>query len=270
LAAGRHYLAKQGRSTGVSESELVTCAVQSLGLSDVVPFAPQNKIIEYRLLPAQRLLRDLSLSDFVDELSSESPAPGGGSTAALAGALSAALSAMVANLTYGRAGFESKNAVMNDTAEAAQRLKAVFVKAVDEDAGAFNDILTARRLPKDSQENQQLRNEAIARANKEATLVPLSVLENSIKAVALAQRAATDGNPNALSDAGVAGALALAAAQAAFYNVFINLPSITDEMFAADVRGRANQAWQVVQQQGKVLHEQVADKLTSSGSLASP
>jgi glutamate formiminotransferase / formiminotetrahydrofolate cyclodeaminase len=263
LAAGRHYLSRQGRCTGVPESELVACAVQSLGLSDVAPFEANKKIIEYRMAPAQKLLKDLTVNGFADELSSDSPAPGGGSVAALCGSLSAALSAMVANLTYGKKGFESKNELMNGIAEKAQGLKAAFVRAIDEDTMAFNRIGEARRLPKDTEENQRLRNAAIEQANKEATLVPLGVLENALQAIEFAESVAEQGNPNTLSDAGVAGLTARTAADGAFYNVLINLPSVSDQSFVTDVQQRADKAADAVRQRAQALHEQVVAKLTS-------
>lgn len=261
LMAGRHYLARQGRCTGVPESELVTCAVQSLGLSDVARFEPDKKIIEYRIAPKEKLLRDLSVKGFVDELSSDSPAPGGGSVAALLGSLSTALSSMVANLTYGKKGFEGGNELMNDVARQAQKLKADFVKAIDEDTRAFNRIGQARQLPKDTDDTRRLRDEAIEQANKEATLVPLGVLEQAVTAVDLAEKVAEKGNPNCLSDAGVAGLTARAAADGAFYNVLINLPSVTDATFKDDAKKRALAAADQVRRRAHALHEKIAARL---------
>jgi glutamate formiminotransferase/formiminotetrahydrofolate cyclodeaminase len=263
LMAGRHYLAKQGRCTGVPESELVTCAIQSLGLADVAPFDPEKKIIEYRIAPKEKLLRNLTVAGFVDELSSESPAPGGGSVAALCGSLSASLSSMVANLTHGKKGFESSKEQMNDLAERAQKLKAGFVRAIDEDTKAFNRIGEARQLAKDTDENKKSRDAAIEQANKEATLVPLGVLEDALAAVDLAEIVATKGNPNCLSDAGVAGLTARAAADGAFYNVLINLPSVSDTGFTSDVKNRAVRAADEVRKRADALHQQVVAKLQS-------
>ena len=143
--AGKHYLRKQGRSTGVSESELVTVAIQSLGLSDLVPFERNSKIIEYKVRSDAKLLTDKTVTGLIDELASESTAPGGGSVSALCGALSAGLSSMVANLTFDKKGFEKQKPLMDETANKAQRLKEFFVKAVDvDDAAAFNQIVNAR------------------------------------------------------------------------------------------------------------------------------
>lgn len=261
LMAGRHYLAKQDRCTGVAESELVNTAALSMGLSDVAPFDPQQKIIEYRIAPKQKLLRDLSVTAFTDELSSDSPAPGGGSVAALCAGLSAALSSMVANLTYSKKGFEESKPLMNDLAEKAQQLKAQFVAAIDEDTQAFNRIAAARQLPKDTEENKLARDKAIEQANKDATMVPLSVLEGTVEAIAIAETVANKGNPNTLSDAGVAGLTARAAADGAFYNVLINLPSLTDEEFKSSVRKRAFAAADDVRRRADALHASVIERL---------
>jgi len=261
LMAGRHYLAKQGRSTGVPEADLVGSAVTSLGLSDVAPFDPQKKIIEYRVSPKEKLLKDLTVADFVDELSRESPAPGGGSVAALCAALSAALTSMVANLTFGKKGFEAIGPLMNDLAVEAQKLKAEFIAAIDDDTKAFNGIGAARKLPKDTDENKRLRDQAIEQANKDATMVPLLVLEKTVKAIEIAEIVASKGNPNTLSDAGVAGLTARAAADGALYNVLINLQSLSDQTFTTAIRQRALIAAEQVRQKAEMLHAETVARL---------
>lgn len=264
LQAGRYYLKKQGRSTGVPESELIASAVMSLGLAELAPFDPQKKIIEYAIASEGKLLRNLTLVDFANELSSESPAPGGGSVAALCGSLSASLSSMVANLTFGKKGFESVNDTMDEIASRAQKLKDMFMRAIDEDTAAFNKIGEAARLPKDSQENKQLRMQAMELAQKEATLVPLRVLELSLKAVELAEVVAEKGNPNTLSDAGVAALTARTAGDAALYNVLINLPGIADADFARGSRIQALQLAEELRRRTGTMHEQVLTKLCGS------
>jgi glutamate formiminotransferase/formiminotetrahydrofolate cyclodeaminase len=261
LIAGRHYLSRQGRSTGVPEADVVSNAVQSLGLSDVAPFDSQKKIIEYRVAPKEKLLKDLDVADFVDELSRESPAPGGGSVAALCAALSAALTSMVANLTFGRKGFEDNWALMNNLAEQAQKLKAEFIAAIDDDTKAFNGIGEARKLPKDTDDNKRLRDQAIEQANKDATLVPLLVLEKTVKAIEIAEIVASKGNPNTLSDAGVAGLTARAAADGALYNVLINLQSLGDQTFTTEIRQRALAAAEQVRQKAEMLHAETLARL---------
>jgi glutamate formiminotransferase/formiminotetrahydrofolate cyclodeaminase len=261
LMAGRHYLSKQGGCTGVPEADLVGNAASSLGLSDVAPFDPQKKIIEYRVAPKEKLLKDLNVAAFVDELSRESAAPGGGSVAALCAALSAGLSSMVANLTFGKKGFEASRPLMNDLAEQAQKLKAEFIAAIDDDTAAFNRIGAARKLPKDTDDNTRLRDQAIEQANKDATMVPLLVLEKTVKAIEIAEIVASKGNPNTLSDAGVAGLTARAAADGALYNVLINLQSLNDQTFTTAIRQRALAAAEQVRQKAEMLHSEMVSRL---------
>lgn len=231
LMAGRHYLEKQGKSPGVPEEQIIKIAVLSLGLNDVAPFDPDKKIIEYQVKDAQKSLLSLSLREFANELSMDSPAPGGGSTAALFGALSASLSSMVANLTLGKKGYEDVQEDMKKTAVSAQGLKDEFLQAVDLDTRAFNKLMEAYRLPKLTDEQRQEKETAIEKASQEATLVPFGVLEKSLDLMDLAMEVARKGNRNSLSDAGVAGLAAQAAAEGAYYNVKINLPNIQEEVF---------------------------------------
>jgi glutamate formiminotransferase/formiminotetrahydrofolate cyclodeaminase len=238
LAAGDYYLERQGMTTGVSERERVHAAVLSLGLAELAPFDPADKIIEYRYYGAPTGLKAMKVHEFVDELASDSPAPGGGSVAALCGSLSSALASMVAALTWGKKGMEDRQPEMREIGRSAQALKDWFVLAVDADTEAFNAVLAARRLPKGTDEEQAARDEAIERANQEATRVPLRVLERSVEAMELALRIASRGLPASVSDAGVAGACALAAAEGAALNVRINLPSIGDAGVRDEIAGR--------------------------------
>lgn len=238
LACGRHFLEKQGASRGVSEKELVRVAVQSLGLGELAAFLPEHKIVEYRFRD-KRPLVSMTLQDFTDELASDSPAPGGGSIAALAGALSASLSAMVANLTFGKKGYEEVWPEMEILAIRAQKLKEFFVSAIDQDTAAFNDVMAAIRLPKKTDEEKATRTRQITVANKLATMVPFSVLEKSLEVAQLALQASEKGNRNSLSDAGVAGLTAAVASVGALYNVLINLKQIDDPAFSTDIQGRA-------------------------------
>lgn len=261
LAAGKHYLAKQGRCTGVPETELVNIAIQSMGLSEITAFDPRKKIIEYTVAAEEKLLKDLTVSRFVDELSADSPAPGGGSVAALCGSLSVALASMVANLTHAKKGMESMQTLMEDIAIRAQALKCQFVSAIDDDTKAFNRIAEARKMPKDTDENKAARDQAIDQANKDATLVPLKVLEKSLLAVELAEFVAEKGNPATLSDAGVAALTARAAAEGANYNVLINLAAMDDQAFVADVKKRASTAVEEVRRRCDALHGFVLTRL---------
>ncbi|MGZ5495199.1 MAG: glutamate formimidoyltransferase [Candidatus Aminicenantales bacterium] len=261
LMAGRYYLEKQGKSPGVPEAELIRMAVRSLGLSDVVPFEPEKKIIEHQVREPGPALVGMTLRGFTDELSMDSPAPGGGSVAALCGALSAGLSAMVANLTVGKKGYEAVCGEMVATAVEAQALKDFLLDAVDRDTKAFNKVMEALRLPKATPEQAQEKDRAIEEANKEATLVPLEVLEKAVDAVGLARIAAAKGNKNSLSDAGVAGLAAQAAGEGAHDNVLINIGGIKDAKFVDQVKRRASAARKTLDKEGKAVREIVAKVL---------
>jgi glutamate formiminotransferase/formiminotetrahydrofolate cyclodeaminase len=239
LRAGRYYLEKQGKSPGWPEEELIRTAVLSLGLNDVAPFDPQKKIIEYQFGRDKSSLLDMDLRHFANELSMDAPAPGGGSTAALCGALSAALSSMVCHLTVGRKGYERIQREVKQMAVEAQTLMDALLEAVNLDSEAFNKVMEALRLPKKTAEQAAERDLAVEAATREATLVPLGVLEKSISLLKLAKKVARQGNKNSLSDAGVAGLAAQAAAEGAYYNVRINLPSLQDAEFRASLGRKA-------------------------------
>ena len=261
LMAGRHYLKKQGKSPGVPEEELIDIAVKSLGLEDVSPFDPKKKIIEYQFQEVEDPLIDKNLRQFANELSMDSPAPGGGSTAALCGALSSALTSMVSNLTVGKKEYESVQGKVVELAMTAQNLKDEFLRAVDLDTVAFNKVMDTFRMKKKTEEQKKEREAAIQEATKEATLVPLDVLEKSIKALELAREIATHGNKNSISDAGVAGLTAQTAAEGAFYNVIINLPDIQDEKFKSDVKAKAENLKQEALQIGDEIRKIVEEEL---------
>lgn len=260
LESGRHFLRLQDGSTGVSEKELVRIAVHSLGLAELGPFNSEHKIIEYKLRKKGRLA-SMNLYDFADELASDSPAPGGGSVAALNGSLSAGLSAMVGNLTYGKKQYAEVKDVMVDVAEKAQKLKDFFTDAIDRDTEAFDKVMAAFGLPKGTPAETGARDQAIQDATKEATLVPFSVLEKTQETVELALIMAEKGNQNSLSDSGVAGLTAAAAAEGALYNVMINLAGIDDEAFKAEIAQKAAQVNAKVQeiaaQVKKILYEKL-------------
>ena len=239
LMAGRYYLEKQGKSSGVPEDELVRTAVISLGLNDVAPFDADKKIIENQFKETGKSLASMSLRAFADELSMDSPTPGGGSVAAYCGALSAALSSMVSNLTFGKKGYEDVGAEMASAAVAAQALKDDLLGAVDRDTRAFNKVMEALRLPKTTPEQAREKETALEEATKEATLVPLEVLEKSVEAVRLAKVVASRGFKSSASDAGVGGLTGAAAGEGAYYNVLINLPGIKDANFRARVHQQA-------------------------------
>jgi len=240
LQAGRHYLRAQGKTVGVPQSELIHIAVLSLGLGDLYPFEPGKKIIEHQFKKDGGLV-GMRVDAFADLLSTDSPAPGGGSVAALCGALSSALSSMVAALTHGKKGYERSSAEMEEAGVRAQTLKVAFLEDVDRDTEAFNRVMHAMRLPKASDDEKKLRAEAIEGATKGATLVPLGVLKRCLDAAELARLVVEKGNRNSISDGGVAALAARTAAVGAYLNVAINLPGISDERFAAETLREADE-----------------------------
>jgi len=230
LEAGRYFLRKQGKSAGVPERDLVDIALRSMGLNQVAPFDPAKKIIEYHFA-APAPLMSMTAGRFVDEVSTESPAPGGGSVAALMGSLGAALATMVANLTVGKTGYEKAWEELAGMAERGQVIKDRLARAVDEDTDAFNRVMDAMRLPKATPEQQAERERAIEAANKAAAEVPLRTARHCLAAIELAGIAADKGNRNSSSDAGVAALAGRAGVEGAVLNVLTNLGGIKDEAF---------------------------------------
>ncbi|HEY2090586.1 MAG TPA: glutamate formimidoyltransferase [Thermoanaerobaculia bacterium] len=237
LEAGRHYLAKMGRPTGVPESAIVQMAIRTLGLSEVKEFDPKERVIEYRLAQQARLA-SMTLREFSDELSSESPAPGGGSVSALAASLGAALASMVAVLSHTKKGFESKQPDLDRIAVRGQQLKDALLAAVDADTAAFDRLLDAMRMPKD----HPSRDAALADATVHAAEVPLGVLEKCPEVIELCREIARIGLQASLSDAGVGAQVARAGAAGAYQNVCINLASVNDPR-KPDLLARADAAW---------------------------
>ena len=235
VEAGRFYLQKQGKSTGAPAAELVELAVRSLGLDQLAPFDPDKKIIEYQFR-TRGPLASMPVDRFVDEVSSDSPAPGGGSVAALAGSLGAALAAMVANLTVGKKGYEGAWEDLSALAERAQEVKAALVRAIDEDTEAFNGVMAATRLPKGTPEEQAVRARAIDEGYQQAARVPLGTARLCLQAIELAGEVARTGNVNSASDAGVAALVGRAGVEGAALNVLINLGFIEDEAFKTQCR----------------------------------
>lgn len=241
LDAGRYYLTKQNQCVGVPEKILVETAIQSLGLNEITPFDPKEKIIEYRLMEDQtNRLIDMTCSEFADELSIDSPAPGGGSVAALCGALGASLAAMVGNLTADKREYASVQTDMFEAADEAQHLKNEFLLDVDRDTDAFNELMACFGLPKKTKEQKTERSTAIMNATKKATLIPFSVLERCLRVIELAGIMAEKGNQNSISDAGVGVLSAQCAAEGAYLNVIINLADINDTDWVADIREKAD------------------------------
>ena len=235
LDAGRHYLGLQQRSLGVSEQELVQIAIKSLGLDELTPFDPAQKIIEYRLRDAadEPLVR-MDLRAFGDETASESPAPGGGSVAAYVGALGSALAAMVANLSSHKRGWDDRWEEFSRWAERGQALKDELLRLVDEDTHAFNRIGAAHRLPKKTTAEKAARAAAIAEATRGAIEVPFTVMQRSLESMEIATAMAREGLDASVSDAGVGALCARAALRGAYLNVMINAAGFDDTAFVEE------------------------------------
>ncbi|HJQ40742.1 MAG TPA: glutamate formimidoyltransferase [Thermoanaerobaculia bacterium] len=256
LDAGRHALGKMGRPTGVPESALIHAAIRTLGLNEVKPFDPNERVIEYRLASPQRLA-SMSLREFTDELSSESPAPGGGSVSALAAAMAAGLASMVAVLSHTKKGFESKQADLDRIANCTQELKDRMLAAVDADTAAFDALLDAMRMPKDDPAREQ----ALADATVGAAEVPLGVLEACPEIIELNREIARIGLQASLSDAGVGAQMARAAAAGAYQNVCINLGGLSDASRKSALLKRADEAWGKAREAHATAEEETLVKL---------
>jgi len=230
LDAGRYFLKQQRRSLGVSEAEIIKIAVKSLGLDELGPFDPQQKIIEYQLAADQPTpLLDMPLRRFSDETASESVAPGGGSVSAYVGALGASLATMVANLSSHRRVWDERWEEFSVWAEKGQRLKDALLDLVDEDTRSFNAIIDAVRLPKGSEEERATRHQALQEATKYATEVPFRTMELALESFEVCKAMAERGNPNSASDAGVGALCARAALRGAHLNVRTNAGDIEDK-----------------------------------------
>ncbi|MGE5383220.1 MAG: glutamate formimidoyltransferase [Omnitrophica WOR_2 bacterium] len=235
--AGKYFLRKQQRSTGVSESELIKIAVKSLGLDDLKPFNPSEKIIEYVLHDKNQdmKLMDMTCKAFADETASESPAPGGGSISAYMGALGISLATMVANLSAHKPGWDDRWNEFSDWADKGQKIKDELIHLVDEDTNAFNKIMDAFSLPKGNDQEKAVRSEAIQEATKYAIEIPFKVMKNSFAAFEIIKAMAITGNPNSVSDAGVGALAARSAVMGAFLNVKINASGLKDKEFVDKV-----------------------------------
>lgn len=260
--AGRYFLEKQKRSTGVSEKELIKIAVRSLGLDELAPFDPEKRVIEY-------LLRDKnnkeliynSLLDFANETASESPAPGGGSVAAYMGVLGASLGTMVANLSSHKKGWDDRWKEFSDWADQGQRLKDELLLLVDADTASFNAIMQAMGLPKGSDEEKLARKTAIQQATKTAMEVPFHVMECALKSMDLLLAMAQQGNPNSVSDAGVGALCARSAVLGAGLNVKINASGYEDAAYVATLLQQVKNMEELASQKEAAILAVVAEKI---------
>lgn len=254
LDAGKYFLEKQQRSTGISEGEIIKIAVKSMGLDELQPFDPQQKIIEYRLAATQSTpLLEMTLPDFASETASESPAPGGGSIAAYVGSLGAALGTMVANLSANKRGWEEQLPHFSAQAEQGQALMARLLAKVDEDTQAFNGIMQAFRLPKGNDQEKQARQVAIQAATKHAVEIPFEVMKIAFETLDLLEDMARQGNPNSISDIGVGTSCIHTAVYGAYLNVLINLKDIKDENYATSRREEATSILQTLAERERII-----------------
>lgn len=259
LEAGRFYLTKQQRSLGVDERELIKIAVKSMGLDDLKPFNPSEKVIEYLLEKEESsdTLIEMSASDFAHETASESPAPGGGSVSAYVGALGASLGTMVANLSSHKAGWDDRWEEFSHWAEKGQQLKDELLWLVDEDTNAFNKIMDAFGLPKGTDEEKKQRAEAIQSATKYAIEIPFRTLKSSFRVFEICEAMIQTGNPNSISDAGVGVLCARAAIIGAYLNVKINAAALDDKNWVEKTLQDAS----VFVMKAKEIEEYLIDKV---------
>ena len=240
IDAGKYYLTKQQRSLGVSEDEIMKVAIKSMGLDDLKPFNPKEKVIEYLIEDhSQKKLVDLTCTGFCDETASESPAPGGGSVSAYMGALAASLGTMVANLTGGKAAYDDEWQKFSDVAVHGQQLKTDLLHLVDEDTNAFNKIMNAFGLPKKTDEEKAARSAAIQEATKFATEVPFQTMQKALETFQVCRAMVEWGNPASVTDGGVGALAARSAVMGAHLNVKINASSLKDEAFKNDILAKA-------------------------------
>jgi len=239
IDAGKYFLKKQERSTGIHESEIIKIAIKTLGLDELAPFYPKERIIEYMLeSDANKPLVNMTLTDFANETASESPAPGGGSIAAYCGAMGISLGTMVANLSAHKRGWDDRWEEFSNWAEKGMAYQNTLLGLVDEDTNAFNKIMDAFRLPKDTESNKAKRKDAIQAATKYAILTPFKVMETAFASMQLMKAMAEFGNPNSVTDAGVGALCARTAVIGAFLNVKINCGDCDDKAFVDDILKR--------------------------------
>ena len=243
VEAGKYFLRKQHRSVGIAEEEIVRLAVKSMGLDDLKPFRPEEKVIEYLLEAEDRKKRliDLTCKGFAEETASESPAPGGGSIAAYMGALGAALGTMVANLSAHKPGWDDRWEEFSDWAERGQTLMQELLHLVDEDTAAFNRIMAVFAMPKSTDEERAARSAALQEATLYATEVPLRTMRTAMEVFPIVQAMAAEGNPNSVSDAGVGALAARSAVYGARLNVRINAAGLKDRTKAEALVGEADE-----------------------------
>ena len=262
LDAGKYFLRKQQRSTGISDREIIKIAVKSLGLEDLTPFNPDERIIEYAIAdPSRKRLVDMSIEAFAEETASESPAPGGGSVSAAVGAFGVALGSMVANLSAHKRGWDERWEEFSDWAERGKANQDELLRLVDQDTEAFKAVMAASGLPKGSDAEQAERIQAIQAATRGAIEIPLRVMEVALDSMAVMKAMAEVGNPNSVSDAGVGALCARAAVRGAYLNVQINVGDLEDKAFVEDVLSRGQKMVELAEAQENEILAIVDERL---------
>src|SRR6266478_790128 len=263
IDAGRYFLRKQRCSEGASEEELMDIAIRSMGLGELKPFDPIEKVIELKIqsTESKKSLVKMNVREFCNETLSDSPAPGGGSVAALMGALGASLGGMVANLSAGKPGWDDKLEYFSDWAVKAQQLKDELLFLVDEDTAAFKKVIDAFALPKETAEEKAARTDAIQAASKYAAEIPLRVTETAFKAYQLLVEMAEQGNPASISDVGVGALATRACIEGAAMNVRINLGQLKDKKFKIQLQERVQKVSADSEAQFKKINQVVESKL---------
>ena len=265
LDAGRYFLQKQKISSGVSEKELVKIAIKSLGLNELHPFNPKERIIEYMLEEeSSEKLINMSLTEFADETASDSPAPGGGSISAYVGALGVSLGTMVANLSSSKRGWDQRWEEFSEVAEKGQQMKDRLLKLVDEDTDAFNGIIQAFSLPKNTDQEKKTRKESIETATKKAIEVPFSVMKLAWESMGVIKAMAEKGNPNSVSDAGVGAACARTAVLGAYLNVKINAAGLEDKSYREKILREASDLAEKAQKEENDILNMVSKTIEKS------
>jgi glutamate formiminotransferase / formiminotetrahydrofolate cyclodeaminase len=261
--AGKYFLKKQNRSVGVSEEEIIKIAVKSLGLDDLKPFVPEEKIIEYTLQDKnEKSLTGMTCKGFANETASESPAPGGGSVSAYIGALGVSLGTMVANLSSHKPGWDDRWEEFSGWAEKGQQLKDELLFLVDEDTRSFNRIMDAYSLPKGSAEEKTARTAAIQEATKYAIEIPFRTMQKALETMEIIQTMVHKGNPNSVTDAGVGALCARSAVMGAFLNVKVNATGLTDKVFAEDILKKGAAIETLAKEMESVILQEVDKKIS--------
>jgi len=261
IDAGKFFLSKQNRSKAIPESEIIHIAVKSMGLDELGEFNPKTRVIEYMIEEKSRDLSEMSIKDFANLTSSESPAPGGGSISAYCGALGASLAVMVANLSAHKRGWDDNWEFFSDWGEKGMILQQKLIDLVDDDTDAFNSIMNAFSLPKDSDQEKKFRIDQIQLATRNAIEIPFKIMEVCFDSLSLVHEMAKKGNPNSITDAGVAMFCIKAAINGAFLNVRINCNDLKDKDFIKDTLSKANEILKITDLKEKEILKIVDEKL---------